>query len=286
MARRFLDVLPDRTAAGLSSCTVQRMRYKAGKRAVLKYQLNGSAGACVYGKIRKDGATSLVQASDALTLAGVSTPETLAFFADLGMIVQAEGSGVRLKDLRGRAAYERWLPEVAGAVAHLHRAPIESLPNHSEETEAGELLNEARIIGALLPHLASEAESLAQRIVPVLTAGDGSTATAIHGSFHDDQVLVGEQGVTFVDVDGAANGDPMVDVGHFLSYLSAEGAVAAREQFLAAYAAARGPACGDHRIHESASLLRWATLPFRELRPGWPHDVQRRVRCAAERLDG
>ena len=36
---------------------------------------------------------------------------------------------------------------------------------------------------------------------------------------------------------------------------------------------------------EAASLLRWSTLPFRELRPDWPDAVERRVALAAARLD-
>jgi len=52
---------------------------------------------------------------------------------------------------------------------------------------------------------------------------DGDLAP-IHGSFHDDQVLVGDTEVTLIDLDGAAMANPLSDVGHFLSYLSAEGA--------------------------------------------------------------
>jgi hypothetical protein len=38
-------------------------------------------------------------------------------------------------------------------------------------------------------------------------------------------------------------------------------------------------------VFESASLLRWATLPFRELRGDWPEGVEQRVRLASARLD-
>ena len=107
---------------------------------------------------------------------------------------------------------------------------------------------------------------MAGRLVDDLTAVDGPTGT-IHGSFHDDQVLVGETGVTLVDLDSVQRGPLHADVGHFLSYLSADGAEDAREGFLAAYArrAAIGPAV---LLFEAASLLRWSTLPFRELEPG------------------
>ncbi len=90
--------------------------------------------------------------------------------------------------------------------------------------------------------------------------------------------------MTLVDLDSVQRGPLLADVGHFLSYLSADGADAAREAFLAAYArhAATGPAV---LLFEAASLLRWSTLPFRELRPDWPEAVERRVALAAARLD-
>jgi aminoglycoside phosphotransferase len=284
MTRRLRRALPW-SGRDLSSCHIELVRYKAEKRAVLKYRLDGSSGGCVYGKLRKDGAASLSEVPGALRRAGVPTPKTLAFFADLGLVVQAEADGVRLSDLRGTPSYQRWMPEVAEELARLHDTTIQSLPRYKRQTDADELLDEAATIGTLVPSIASQTEALARRLVSML----GSTKRApapTHGSFHDDQVLVSEQGATFVDVDRAMLADPLIDVGHFLSYLSAEGAVDAREEFLNAYVAARGDTGDFHLIYESASLLRWATLPFRELRPGWPHDVERRVRCANDRLKG
>jgi hypothetical protein len=282
MMRRLRRTLP---GTGLSGCDIELVRYKAAKRAVLRYRLDGSSGRCVYGKLRKDGARSLSDVSHALRRAGVRTPKTIAFFSDLSLVVQAEADGVRLSDFRQTPSYKRWMPEVAEALARLHDTPIGSLPRHKPQTEADELFEETATIGALVPSVASQADALARRLVPMLGSTYRSPAPT-HGSFHDDQVLVGEQGVTFVDVDRAMLADPLIDVGHFLSYLSAERAVDAREEFLTAYVAARGDTEDHHLLYESASLLRWATLPFRELRPGWPQEVEGRVRCAADRLKG
>ena len=84
----------------------------------------------------------------------------------------------------------------------------------------------------------------------------------IHGSFHDDQVLVGPAGVIVLDLDSVALGDPLLDVGHFASYLSAAGEHAARTRFLDACSA--GP---EALLFEAVALVRWSSLPFRALEP-------------------
>jgi hypothetical protein len=88
-------------------------------------------------------------------------------------------------------------------------------------------------------------------------------------------MLVGDTEVTLIDLDGAAMANPLSDVGHFLSYLSAEGASDAYERFLMGYCSTRRRVADDYLVFEAASLLRWATLPFRELRPDWPRAVER-----------
>jgi hypothetical protein len=125
--------------------------------------------------------------------------------------------------------------------------------------------------------------SLSRRLAPWLAAAGGGPA-ATHGSFHDDQILVGDSGVTMVDTDGAVHANPVTDVGHFLAYLTAGGADVARVRFLDAYFSARPPRRDEYLPFEAASLLRSATLPFRELRPDWPDAVAQHVRLAADRL--
>ena len=87
-----------------------------------------------------------------------------------------------------------------------------------------------------------------------------------------------------VDLDSAALGDPLLDVGHFASYLSAADEIAARTRFLEAYARLR-PAGPDVLLHEAAALVRWSSLPFRTLEPGWPAAMERRLELGLERLD-
>jgi len=125
---------------------------------------------------------------------------------------------------------------------------------------------------------------LAHRLTARLSTIQGGDLGPTHGSFHDDQVLVGNNAVTLIDLDGVKMANPLSDVGHFLSYLTADGAPDAYERFLTSYHSARPSEGDDYLVFEASSLLRWATLPFRELQPDWPQAVERRVELVYERL--
>ncbi len=53
----------------------------------------------------------------------------------------------------------------------------------------------------------------------------------------------------------------------------------ARGRFLEACGAGR-----DALLFEAAALLRWSSLPFRDLEPDWLVKVRRRIELARERL--
>jgi Ser/Thr protein kinase RdoA (MazF antagonist) len=177
------------------------------------------------------------------------------------------------------------MANVAETLGRLHDTPINGLERSAPTDQVGELIAAALLVCRLLPDLAAQTRQLAELLSPALVEIlEGESTT--HGSFHDDQVLVGEQGVVIIDLDSAVAGNPLSDVAHFLSYLSAEGETEAHARFLDSYEAARPCSMDDLPLLEAASLLRWATLPFRELRPDWPQAVEHRVRLAAARVDG
>ena len=261
----------------------QLVRYKPRRRAVLRMRLDGGERPAVYAKVRADERGALIQrAADALSAVGIPVAEALGYLPDLRLLLAAEATGTRLKELRGSAGFVDALEPVAEALARLHASDLPELPVLRLDDEAAELRAAASTVGALLPAAGARAERLAERLIAELEALDGPSGT-IHGSFHDDQVLVSAAGITLVDLDSVQRGPLLADVGHFLSYLSADGAESAREAFLAAYGrrSAVGPGV---LLFEAASLLRWSTLPFRELQPTWPEAVERRVELAEERL--
>ena len=78
-----------------------------------------------------------------------------------------------------------------------------------------------------------------------------------------------------LDLDSVAVGHPLLDVGHFASYLAAAGQRAARTRFLDA--CKPGP---EALLFEAAALVRWSSLPFRTLEPGWPAAMEQRLELA------
>ncbi len=270
------DVRLPGLAGALARGPAELVRYKPGRRAVLRY--GGERG--VYGKLRADAAGALhAELGRRLIELGVPTPAPLGYLPELRMTLHDEQPGTRLAELQG-PDLEAWMEPVAAALAQLHAASVAGLPAHSMQLEIEDLRSAADTAAALLPHRHAEIDDLLGRLAARLAAVPPAAAT-IHGSFHVDQVLVGDDGVALLDLDSAAVGDPLLDVGHFASYLSAAGEEAARERFLDTWAAP--PAV---LLFEAAALLRWSSLPFRDLEPGWTTAVERRLDLALERAHG
>jgi hypothetical protein len=229
------------------------IRYKPGRRAVLRYP-----GA--YGKLRADGRAPICVPG---------SPPVLHHLPELGLAMYEEVPGASLRE----CDRVPWMEPVAEALARLHDLRLD-LPAHDMELEASDLRAAAETAAAI----GADPGDLAERLIPRLADVDPAVAT-IHGSFHDDQVLVGDGGVTLLDLDSAAIGHPMLDVGHFASYLTAAGEDEARGRFLEACGAGR-----DALLFEAAALLRWSSLPFRDLEPAWREKVRLRVELAWQRL--
>lgn len=108
---------------------VELVRYKPGRKAILRFRLGREPIHAMYGRVHSDGmGSALLKAGRAFVAAGVSTPAPLGYVPDLGLLFVDEASGMRLADLRGSALFEQWLRPVAEALAHLHGAPVLGLP--------------------------------------------------------------------------------------------------------------------------------------------------------------
>ena len=163
----------------LAALDGELVRYKPGRRAVFRFE--GS-----YGKLRADeaGAAHVAVARE-LIAHGIRTPEPLEYRRELGMALYAEVHGTRLATLRG-GGLEDWMEPVAETLASLHATPVATLREHSMEAELADLDGAAATASAL----GTDAHDLAEDLARRLTELDPLPAATIHGSFHDDQVLV------------------------------------------------------------------------------------------------
>jgi aminoglycoside phosphotransferase (APT) family kinase protein len=262
---------------------IELVRYKPGRKAVLRYGLRGGRREAIYGRVHADGrGAALLDAGRAFVAAGVPTPSPLRFVSDLGLLFIEEAHGRRLAELP-EDEYERWLPAVAEALALFHAARVENLPPLARRNRESAVLAAARTIATVCP----AAGRLALRVGATLAARLAESLSArapVHGDFYDDQVLVSDAGIALLDFDAAGLGTPLLDVGNFLANVTADRGERPHEPFLDAYAAVRPEALQDLPLFEAAALLRIGIKPFRWLWSDWPQEVERRVALAAELL--
>jgi aminoglycoside phosphotransferase (APT) family kinase protein len=280
--RLVLAALPE-DGDGRALDGIELVRYKPGRKAVLRYGLRGGRREAVYGRVHADGrGAALLDAGRALVGAAVPTPAPLAYIPDPGLLLIGEAPGRRLADLSD-GEYERWLPTVAEALAALHTARIENLPPSAKRNKEGAVLSAARTLATVRPEVGRVALRLGTTLAARLAESPAARAP-VHGDFYDDQVLVSDSEVSLLDFDAAGQGNPLLDVGNFLAHLTAERGERFRGVFLGAYAEVRPEAAEDVALFEAAALLRIGITPFRWLRPDWPQEVERRVALAAARL--
>jgi hypothetical protein len=187
------------------------VRYKPGRRAV--FRLPGA-----FAKLRADGRPPVEIPGG---------PRVLEHRPGLTVFEEVPGTPLR------ECERAPWMELVAQAMARLHAMKLD-MPAHDMELEARDLRAAAEAAAAI----GADPGDLAERLIPRLADVEPAAAT-IHGSFHDDQVLVGPEGVTLLDLDSAAIGHPLFDVGEFASYLTAAGEEEARGRFLEACGAGR-----------------------------------------------
>jgi aminoglycoside phosphotransferase (APT) family kinase protein len=262
---------------------VELVRYKPGRKAVLRYRLQGDRRRAVYGRVHADGrGAALLKAGRAFVAAGIPTPAPLAYDPELGLLLVEEAAGSRLTDL-SEDEFVHWLPAVAEALAAFHATQVENLPLLAKRNKEAAVLAAARTIATVRPEVGPLALRLGATLAARLAESLGASAP-VHGDFYDDQVLVSDSGVVVLDFDASGLGNPLLDVGNFLAHLTARRGERSRRLFLDAYTAVRPELGDDVPLFEAAALLRIGITPFRWLLPDWPVEVERRVELAAARI--
>lgn len=254
---------------------LELVRYKPGRKALLRVE-SVEAGV-LYAKVYADAAQRRVALARAIADRGVPTPRPALLPADDSLAVQPAARGARLEDLAGPDR-ESGLRAAADTLARLHA--VEPPAYTPPDDDLDRVRTAGQAVAALVPGLAAESGRLAAEVRSRLGERAGAGAVLLHGDFYDDQVLVGTNGATLLDLDEARRGQPLSDVGTMAAHLSADGAEAARDAFLEAFGAAERAVAP----HEAAALLRLAAGPFRRLEPEWEAAVERLVRLARVRL--
>lgn len=205
------------------------IRYKPGRRCMVYYEFDYGRPFGVYGKIRARSADLRTQALlEALERAGlnrargskVSVPRPVGVVPDLHLTLQLACPGRLVsRALNGESGV--WVMESAAeGLAALHRVNIESKRSHTIEDEMAILTTRLQRAAALAPKWGERIRRVSHACRRIAGQLETSASLGIHRDFYPDQVLVDDRGVTLLDLDLFAKGDPALDVGNFTGHLT------------------------------------------------------------------
>ncbi|HXS82383.1 MAG TPA: phosphotransferase [Methylomirabilota bacterium] len=227
------DAMRERFAASLDSgrppVTGVRhavLKHTPGKRCVIEYWITapGVADERLIGKVYRDQRG--VRVFDTLRRLHAATrgnghdgqtfhmAEPLAYYDDLGMVVQTAVPGVELGVLPASGDWAGAMRAVADNLAALHELPVAAEPRTLAELthklcrpRPGELVT-AR------PELADAVKNIVQAVALADAGGPGMNL--VHADFGLGQVLYADGRAAFVDLDGVCRSHAALDVANFL----------------------------------------------------------------------
>jgi aminoglycoside phosphotransferase (APT) family kinase protein len=213
----------------------ERVKYMPTKRCVLRYQVanghaNGGAPApfVFFAKAYPTGGSEAPFRLQRLALerlaaahATVEIAEPLVHLPEESAIWFADWGGRGLVEAAGEQGWVRMAERAAAALAAFHRLALPGIPLHPSPAED---LAEARVDAARYAARVRGHAGIARGIVAGLErglprSGPERPAVVLHGAFRAEHVLVRGPHTAFIDLDGMALGDPLVDVAEFVASL-------------------------------------------------------------------
>ena len=271
----------------------ETLAYTPGARAALRFDVLGEERDTGVPQIRRLVGKLDARRSPARLFAGhwalwrksfgrVSIAPPTGYVAVAGLSLQEFLDGTRLSDLAGTGAFVGLLRQAARAIANVHGLTLPLLSTRGVDTEMRTVDRWTAVLARLCPANARRLEALAHRMRTELATRLRVEGT-VHGDFHLANVMAGEHGITLIDWDQIAHGDPMVDVGRVLASMRVsslrihdriDGFADLEENFLRTYLVATGADERRARLFEAIALLVSAAAPFRLQRDGWEDGAQ------------
>ncbi|WP_204141630.1 phosphotransferase [Halomicronema sp. CCY15110] len=209
------------------------IRHKPGRRALIKYQLDTSAGPLtLLGKIRAKGTDwNSYKIQQALWNGGwaadrpdgFSVPEPLGVIPKWHMGLQRQVPGIPATDVLLTDAGIPLARRIAALAHKLHHTPIPTPKTHT-------LTDELRILHDRLPLVADQHPHWRSRLTTLLQTCDTLAHSPthrlhlptypIHRDFYPDQILVDRDRLWLIDLDLCCQGDPAIDIGNFIAHIT------------------------------------------------------------------
>lgn len=264
--------------------TVTSIRYRPGKRHVLRYDSTDTAGRrTFFAKLypgEKGERVFRVATRVAEWMAehaeGMMSAKPLAYVAEDAVVLSPPVVGTPLSQRLHRTSQDiaRCVRRAGAALHVLHHLPpavAGPLPRYDFAAEIREVERDVAHIPALLPSLGSAIGAILDGAQELHERLPQEPPTFTYRDFKCEHLLVAPGGLTLIDCDRCALADPAFDVGKFLADLQwwfiaydRDGLEQAQEQFLAGYATdAPQERMVRARLYEAVELVQMTALRAR-----------------------
>lgn len=275
----------------ITQITPQLLKYRPQLRALFRYEV-----------LQADEETAVPQLRRFIGKMHMSS-KTAKFFADAWALRQAAAGRVGLamptgyissfhltlqEHVQGQSLGEMvtlpsFVPLVrrtANMLAVMHGLSFPLLQCRTPQDEARLVRDFATVLSKIRPDLTQRIEGLCSRLAVELETSTRPCGP-VHGDFHDFNVLVDGEQLTFIDFDGLAYGDPLIDVGRFLASLRKRAVftsgnpsqlVEAEAAFWNEYLSLTSAEERRAQLFATAFLLKSAAFPFESRRPQWQEE--------------
>jgi hypothetical protein len=292
------DLVRRRLRPRTAKVTVEPMRYRPRRRAVLRYRLDN--GRVLFGKVVKPArGRRLLGLADALRPTGLRLALPAGRVAP-GALVLPWLPGTSLRDLLLTGGVLPPPERIAALSAELHRrcSPLsgEFAADRSaarRRVDPGTALCAAQVVARLLPGEGCAAGRVAEAVIGWAEEAEPSEEWVVHGDLYENQVLVDGDSLGLIDLDDLGRGDPLLDAANFCAHLlvlGASGSLRAavilryREELRTAFCRVLDADPAALAWREAYCLLRLVSGPFRVLHPEWPRRMADRLALATEVL--
>lgn len=223
--------------SGLTVLSTRVVRYKAGRRCIVEYELEIEAAnsapqrLTLLGKVQARGLDSTsYEVQRTLWRAGfgnessdgISVPEPIGMIPTFRMWLQRKVPGIHPTELLTRPGGSELARQIAAAAHKLHTAGIGVERRHTMADELRILDERLAKLAETMPHLARQLESVLHASKRLAATVPAPATCGIHRDFYPDQVLVDGERLYLVDFDLLCQGDPGLDIGNFLGHLIEE----------------------------------------------------------------
>jgi hypothetical protein len=227
--------LTSQICSKINLCAIRVIRYKPGRRCLIKYDLeikNPEASSQVItliGKVRAKGTDiNSYQLQQSLwntgfsddSEDGISVPEPMGIVPEFQMWLQRKVPGEIATNLLAKPNGIALAKRIAEASHKLHQANIPPKRRHTMADELRILHERLPMVAQLYPHLQKRLERVLEACENLGVATPEPQLLGIHRDFYPDQVIVDGNRLYLLDLDLYCEGNPGLDIGNFIGHIT------------------------------------------------------------------